>query len=119
MSPAKVSAAEAAIEAARKATSPPNGDQPPHGIMTLDYVKNKIVEAMKKQGEEDPASTSTSSGATKRASPDMASEDASSPKKKKTEDDVQAPSTAQLASHKSARSLLKAVAMKVCNGSVC
>ena len=95
MSPAKVSAAEAAIEAARKATSPPNGDQPPPGIMTLDYVKNKIVEAMKKQGEEDPASTSTSSGATKRASPDMASEDASSPKKKKTEDDVQAPSTAQ------------------------
>ena len=91
MSPAKVSAAEAAIEAARKATSPPNGDQPPPGIMTLDYVKNKIVEAMKKQGEEDPA-TSTST-ATKRASPDMASEDASSPKKKKTEDE--APATAQ------------------------
>ena len=93
MSPAKVSqAAEAAaLEAARKATSPPNGDQPPPGIMTLDYVKNKIVEAMKKQGEEDPA-TSTST-ATKRASPDMASEDASSPKKKKTEDE--APATAQ------------------------
>merc|ERR1712029_929441 len=87
MSPAKVSqAAEAAaLEAARKATSPPNGDQPPPGIMTLDF------EAMKKQGEEDPA-TSTST-ATKRASPDMASEDASSPKKKKTEDE--APTTAQ------------------------
>ena len=87
MSPAKVSAAEAAIEAARKATSPPNGDQPPHGIMTLDYVKNKIVEAMKKQGEDDPA---TSTG-TKRASPEMASEDASSPKKQKTEENVQQP----------------------------
>ena len=99
VSPAKPGPPADLVEAARKATSPPNGDQPPPGMLSLDYVKNKIVEAMKKQGEDDgapaPALAAAAAAAaaaavagTKRPSPDMTPEDVSSPKKKKSEDEA-------------------------------
>ena len=61
---------------------PPNGDQPPPGMNPLEYVKNKIMAEMKKQGPElvnssNPALLASVTGAItagqKRASPEAAS----------------------------------------------
>lgn len=55
----------------------PNGDQPPPGMSPLDYVKNKIVEEMKKHGEDGlPMATSLIPSSLlpnlKRSSPEIA-----------------------------------------------
>ena len=50
----------------RPLTAPPNGDQPPPGMNPLDYVKNKIMEEMKKHKDEDLSMP----GGQKRASPE-------------------------------------------------
>ena len=52
----------------RPLTAPPNGDQPPPGMNPLDYVKNKIMEEMKKHKDEDLSMPG--SGGQKRASPE-------------------------------------------------
>merc|ERR1711963_284595 len=62
-------------------TAPPNGEQPPSGMsLCLDYVKNRIVEEMKKHGDDDqplPGVTQQQQAAIaagqKRTSPEAAS----------------------------------------------
>merc|ERR1719219_617871 len=85
---AAAAAAAAAAEQAKKDGSvpSPNGDQSPPGMSPLDYVKNKIVEEMKKYGEDGsilPANL-------KRSSPEAPAEADGHPKKKAKLEDHEA-----------------------------
>ena len=59
------------------AIGPPNGDQTPPGMNPMEYVKNKIMEEMKKHGEELNSQNPLLAGVTlagqKRASPEAGS----------------------------------------------
>merc|ERR1719219_3022367 len=70
---AAAAAAAAAAEQAKKDGSvpSPNGDQSPPGMSPLDYVKNKIVEEMKKHGEDGLPLPNPAAINLKRSSPDQ------------------------------------------------
>ena len=65
-----VTAASVMAASLSMAACPPNGDQPPPGMNPLDYVKNKIMEEMKKHGEELNSQSLLLTAGQKRASPE-------------------------------------------------
>jgi len=65
-----VTAASVMAASLSMAAMPPNGDQPPPGMNPLDYVKNKIMEEMKKHGEELNSQALLVTAGQKRASPE-------------------------------------------------
>merc|ERR1711997_231789 len=67
----ELAVAAAALEQAKKDSSPNNGDQTPPGMSPLDYVKNKIVEEMKKHGEDGLPLPNPAAINLKRSSPDQ------------------------------------------------